>query len=235
MRTKENLRGIKSWSEDDRPREKMMQKGVSALSNAELLAILIATGTQEHTALDLAKLLLANNGDSFGRLAHLSVAELASQVKGIGSAKSVTIAAALEIGRRRAAETPLELQPIQSSAQAAAVFSPMLMDLPHEEFWVLLLSRANKPLAKYRVGMGGVHATPVDVRIILKHAVVHLAAGMVLCHNHPSGTKKPSSADIQLTQQIIKAATALQVNVLDHIIITPDGYFSFSDEQILNR
>ncbi len=235
MSTKESVRGIKSWSEDDRPREKMMHKGVDVLSNAELLAILIATGTQEHTALDLAKLLLASNGDSFGRLAHLSVAELASQVKGVGKAKAVTIAAALEIGRRRSAETTEASQPIQSSAQVAAIFGPMLMDLPHEEFWILLLSRANKPIAKYRVGMGGVHATPVDVRIILKHAVVHLATGIVLCHNHPSGTRQPSRADIQLTQQIIKAATSLQVNVLDHIIIAADGYMSFSDEQILNR
>ena len=234
MQNQENeYRGIKSWSYDERPREKMLQKGASSLSNAELLAILIAKGTQKQTAIDLARLLLAKSQNSLLQLGKFSPLELSSLTKGIGMAKAVTIAAALEIGRRRSDELPSQQIVFSSSEQVASVFRPMLADLPHEEFWILLLSRTNKAIAKYRVAVGGVHQTTVDVRLVLKHALLHLASAVVLCHNHPSGSRMPSLADKNLTKQIIEAARWMEIKILDHIIIAGDSYYSFSDENTL--
>lgn len=226
---------IKSWSIDDRPREKMMQKGVEALSNAELLAILIATGTKNSSALDLAKNLLKTCNNQLMSLGKLSPKQLTLPVKGIGMAKAVTIAAALELGKRRANELPQTEDSVRSSAQVASIFRPLLADLQHEEFWILLLSRANKPLLKYKVGLGGVHQTPVDCRLILKQAIVYMASGIVLCHNHPSGNRFPSEADIRLTRTIVEGARLLDLKVLDHIIIAGSDYYSFSDENTLDR
>jgi DNA repair protein RadC len=226
---------IKSWSADDRPREKMMQKGASALSNAELLAILIATGTRKYSAVDLAKQLLKSCNNQLNQLGKLSPQELSLPVKGIGMAKAVTVAAALELGKRRLNESPVEDDSIRSSAQVAAIFRPLLADLQYEEFWILLLSRSNKPLLKYKVGLGGVHQTPVDCRLILKQAVVYMASGIVLCHNHPSGNRFPSEADIRLTRTILEGARLLDIKVLDHIIIAGSDFYSFSDENTLDR
>lgn len=231
----ENLmRGIRSWSADDRPREKMMQNGAQALSNAELLAILIATGTKNESAVDLAKKLMQLCNHRLIDLAKKDVKELSVLVKGVGPAKAVTIVAALELGKRHACEQPVDSVTIRSSAQAAATFKPLLIDLTHEEFWVLLLNRANKPITKFRVGLGGVHQTPVDCRIIFKQAVLHLATSMVLCHNHPSGNCFPSQADKMLTRTIVDAAQLLDIKVLDHIIIAGKNYYSFSDENTLD-
>lgn len=227
-------RGIRSWSADDRPREKMLSKGSQTLSNAELLAILIATGTPKATALDLAKQLLQQCNNQLITLGRKDVKELATMVSGIGSAKAITIAAALELGRRYSNEQPVEQESIRSSAQAAAVFSPLLSAISHEEFWVLLLNRTNKPITKFKVGLGGVHQTPVDCRLILKQAVLHLASAMVLCHNHPSGNCVPSQADKLLTRTIIDAARLLEIKVVDHIIIAGNNYYSFSDENTLD-
>ena len=234
MYEEKSIGSIKFWSVDDRPREKMMQKGTEALSNAELLAILIATGTKHESALDLAKMLLKHCGNQLTALGKLSPKELSMPIKGIGMAKAVTIAAALELGRRRNNESPVQVDSIQSSAQVAALFAPLLSDLQHEEFWVLLLSRSNKPLAKFKVGMGGVHQTSVDCRIILKQAVLHLASGIVLCHNHPSGNLFPSQADKKLTRTIMDGAKMLDIRVLDHIIIAGSLYYSFLDENTLD-
>lgn len=234
MSHQENIHvGIKSWSADARPREKMMQKGALHLSNAELLSILIATGTKQCTALDLANQLLSMCNNSLLQLGKLSPIELSTLVKGIGDAKAVAIAAALEIGRRRSNELPRHDDAILSSAHVAALFRPLLIDLPHEEFWILLLSRSNKPMAKYRIAVGGVHQTLVDTRLVLKHALVHLASGIVLCHNHPSGNLQPSKEDKMLTRTIIEAAQLMHIKVLDHIIIAGDDYYSFSDENTL--
>lgn len=233
MNEEKTIGSIKSWSVDDRPREKMMQHGAACLSNAELLAILIATGTKTESAVDLAKKLLKECNNELSVLGKLTPKELSRPVKGIGMVKSVTIAAALELGRRRYNEHPAETASIQSSEQVAALFAPLLSDLQHEEFWVLLLSRSNKPLAKFKVGMGGVHQTPVDCRLILKQAVLHLASGMVLCHNHPSGNLSPSLADKKLTRTIIESAKMLDIKVLDHIIIAGSSYYSFLDQNTL--
>ncbi len=228
-------RGIRSWSADDRPREKMIHKGAASLSNAELLAILIATGTSKDSALDLAKKLLQLCNNRLADLGRKDVKELATLVTGIGPAKSVTIAAALELGRRHGSEQTVQEESIRSSEQAAAIFRPLLADITHEEFWVLLLNRANRPITKFRVGLGGVHQTPVDCRMILKQAVLHLASSMVLCHNHPSGTCSPSHADRLLTRTIIEAAQQLEIKVLDHIIIAGNRYYSFSDQNTLEE
>lgn len=227
--------GIKSWSIDDRPREKMLHKGVETLSNAELLAILIATGTKNESAVHLAQRLLRHSGNQLTQLGKLSPKELSLPVKGIGMAKAVTIAAAMELGRRRFNELPVEQESVRSSSQVAAIFRPLLADLHHEEFWILLLNRANKPLLKCKVGLGGVHQTPVDCRVILKQAVLHMASGIVLCHNHPSGNRFPSEADKRLTQSIVEGASLLEIKVLDHIIIAGSNYYSFSDENTLDR
>lgn len=234
MNEENAMRGIRYWSADDRPREKMLSKGSQALSVAELLAILIATGTRNATALDLSKRLLQLCDNRLMTLGRKDVKELSAMVSGIGSAKAITIAAALELGRRYSNEQPAEQESIRSSAQAAAVFSPMLSAITHEEFWVLLLNRSNKPITKFKVGLGGVHQTPVDCRLILKQAVLHLASAMVLCHNHPSGNCVPSSADKSLTRTIIDAARLLEIKVIDHIIIAGNNYYSFSDENTLD-
>ncbi|MBQ1176628.1 MAG: DNA repair protein RadC [Paludibacteraceae bacterium] len=233
MNVENTLRGIRSWSEDDRPREKMLHKGAGSLSNAELLAILLATGTKHYTAVDLAKQLLQLCDNQLTVLGKKDIKELSAMVSGVGTAKAIAIAAALELGKRHACEQPAEVA-IKSSAQAAAMFKPMLVDLTHEEFWVLLLNRTNKPITKFRVGLGGVHQTPVDCRMILKQAVVHLASGIVLCHNHPSGSCFPSQVDKMLTRNIVESAKLLDIKVLDHIIIAGNNYYSFSDENTLD-
>lgn len=224
---------IKQWAEDDRPREKMLNKGVGALSNAELLAILIGSGTQTETAVDLAKRLLQKYSNDLFELGKLSPNELAKQVKGIGKAKSVAISAALELGKRRRLLLPKQLESIKSSTSVAEEFYPIMSDLTHEEFWVLLLNKANKQIGKYKISSGGISSTIVDSRIILKYAIENLASNVVLVHNHPSGSLSPSRDDIELTKKIIIGCKALDIIVLDHIIIGQNKYYSFSDEGLL--
>ncbi|MBX7205457.1 MAG: DNA repair protein RadC [Bacteroidia bacterium] len=223
---------IKNWAEDDRPREKLLLKGKHALSNAELLAILISTGTKEASAVELGKRILKLAGDNLNELGRLGVKDL-TKVKGIGKAKAITIAAALELGARRRVEEVMEKAIIRSSRNAFDIMHPLLADLKKEEFWILLLNRANKVIHKFRVSEGGVAGTVADPKIIFKTALDHLASGVILCHNHPSGNNKPSQSDIDLTKKMKEAGKLLEIAVLDHIIIAENNYYSFADEGIM--
>jgi DNA repair protein RadC len=223
---------ITEWAPSDRPREKLIEKGAAALSDAELLAILIASGTKEKSAVDLGRELLSLAGNNLNTLGRLDLSELKS-LHGMGIAKAVTIAAALELGRRRKlAESPENGQ-IKSSADVFNIFHPLLSDLSHEEFWILFLNRSNKPINRMKVSQGGISGTVTDVRIIMKKAVEHLASGLIVCHNHPSGNNNPSESDIQITQKIREAGSLLDVQLLDHIIIAGTAYYSFADNGLL--
>lgn len=224
---------ITQWAEDDRPREKMLTKGIHALSDAELLAILIATGTREASAVDLGKNILHLTHHNLTQLGKLSIKEL-QKVKGIGQAKAITIAAALELGRRRKAEEAKQtFTQISSPAQAFVYFEPLVSDLPIEEFWVAYLNRANKVLAVKRISEGGVSGTIADPRVIFKHAIELLASTLLLCHNHPSGNLQPSESDKQLTKKLVAAGKLLDIHVVDHLIVADNKYFSFADEGLL--
>lgn len=220
--------GIKAWAEDDRPREKFLLKGKQSLSNAELLAILIATGTKNESAVDLARKILQLTSENINELAKLTINDL-KKVKGIGEAKAITIAAALELGRRRKDEEAKQIEIIKNSREAFNYFEPLLADLPHEEFWILLLARNRKVIARKKISEGGVSGTVVDTKIIFKHAIEHLASYIVLCHNHPSGNLQPSAADVQITKNLKNAGKVLDIDVVDHIIIGNDKYYSFAD------
>lgn len=220
--------GIKAWAEDDRPREKFLLKGKQSLSNAELLAILIATGTRNESAVDLARKILLLTSDNLNELGKLTVNDL-KKVKGIGQAKALTIAAALELGRRRKEEDAKEVKIITSSKDAFNYFDPLLSDLPHEEFWILLLARNRKVLTRIKISEGGIAGTVVDTKIIMKHALENLASYIVLCHNHPSGNLNPSDADLSITKKLVQAAKTLDIDVVDHIIVANNKYYSFSD------
>lgn len=223
---------IKSWAEEDRPREKLLEKGRHILSDAELIAILIGSGNRNESAVDLSKrILLANNNNLF-QLGKLSVHDL-TKFEGIGEAKALSIIAALELGRRRKESDPEKRIKIGSSADAATAVKEMFLDLPHEEFWILMLNRANEIIRKEMISRGGVSGTVVDPRIIFKSAVQHLACAIILCHNHPSGNLKPSEADIRLTRKIKESGALLEIPVLDHLIITDKGHFSFADEGMM--
>ncbi len=223
---------IKNLAEDDRPREKLLAKGKQALSDAELLAILIASGSRNETAVQLSQRILSSNKNNIHELAKLSINDL-KKFKGIGEAKAITIIAALELGRRRKdLETPQQ-ETVKTSKDAYAHIAPKLSDLPHEEFWILLLNRSNKIIKTELVGRGGVSGTVADVRLILKSAVEHLASAIVLAHNHPSGNLQPSKEDINLTQKVKQAAALFDINVIDHIIVGDANYYSFADENIL--
>lgn len=224
--------GIKGWKEDDRPREKCLTHGIGALSDAELLAVMLGSGTKSRSAVELGRDILSSAKNRFSDLGRMGYKDLC-RINGVGPAKAVTILAALEIGRRRRLEDQTSDKQVVSSHIAAEIFIPMLSDLPHEEFWVMLLNHANRCITKVRVSSGGVHQTVVDPKIIFKEALQHLASGIVLCHNHPSGSLTPSKQDIELTHQVIKGAHSLAIRVLDHIIVGGEGYFSFSDSNML--
>lgn len=226
------LATIKSWAEDDRPREKLVAKGSVSLTDAELLAILIASGSRNESAVDLCKRILASVGNNLSELSKLSINDL-MKFKGIGDAKAISIVAALELGKRRRLAEATQREAITCSRDAYDILLPLFEDLKHEEFWVLLLNRANKVVRKEKISTGGVAGTIVDNKIILKLALEALASGMVLAHNHPSGNLKPSQADINLTKQIKQAAQLLEVNLVDHLIVTDHGYYSFADEGML--
>lgn len=223
---------IKQWAKDDRPREKLRSKGPAALSNSELLAILIATGSGKKSALDLAQDALRLGKDNLNELGKVSIAEL-MKIKGIGEAKAITIAAAMELGRRRQAMASLEKPVVSSSADVATFLQTSLRDYKHEVFAVIFLNRANKINDFKIVSEGGITGTVADPRIILRTALEKEAVSLILCHNHPSGSLKPSRADEELTQKIKEAAKYFDIKVLDHLIVSDDGYYSFADEGIL--
>ena len=221
---------ITDWAEDDRPREKLMLKGKSALSDAELIAILIGSGSRNESAVDLSKRILVSAG-GINSLAKLSVSQL-MKFKGIGEAKAITIIAALELGRRRKAEESPELKKITSSKAVFEIMQPEIGELQHEEFWVLFLNNSNAVISKSQLSKGGITGTSVDIRLIFKLALENSATGLILCHNHPSGNLKPSDADKKITRKICDAGDNLDVKVLDHLIITESKYYSFVDEGI---
>lgn len=223
---------IKEWAVEDRPREKMLVKGVRSLSEAELIAILIGSGNPEESAVEVSRRILASVNNNLNELGKKTIADL-KKFKGIGEVKAITIMAALELGRRRKESEPEERPKITTSGDAATIFKPLLSDLPHEEFWVLLLNRNNLVIDKFMVSQGGLAGTIIDVRIILKTALEKLACSMILCHNHPSGNLQPSEADKEITRKIREAGKQMDIPVLDHLIIGNDAYFSFSDEGLM--
>ena len=223
---------IKHWAKDDRPREKLLMKGAESLSDSELLAILIVNGTRSKTAIDLAKEILILGKNNLPELGKLSVKEL-MKIKGIGEAKAITIVAALEIGRRRQAMNYREKAVMTSSSDVANYLQSLLKDYRHEVFAVLFLNRANKINHFQIVSEGGITGTVADPRIILKKALEEDAVSIILCHNHPSGSLKPSGADQELTKKIKEAAKFFDIKVLDHLIVSDAGYYSFADEGIL--
>lgn len=223
---------IKAWAEDDRPREKLLLKGKAALSDAELLAILIGSGSKNESAVDLSKRILTDVDNNLNKLGKLSVSGLL-KFKGIGPAKAVTIVTALELGRRRRLEQALELTQITNSKAVFDVMQPIIGELHAEEFWIIYLNNSNKIIYKEQLSKGGLTATLVDVRLVFKKALELFATAVILCHNHPSGKLQPSAADKAITNKLIKAGETLDIKVLDHIIITENAYFSFADESLI--
>ncbi len=220
---------INKWSKDDRPREKLLTKGVAALSDAELLAILIGSGSKEENAVELAKKVMLQSGNNLNQLGKLTVTDLKKN-KGMGVAKAVSIIAAMELGRRRISGAITEKKQITSSKDLFLLFHPMLSDLPHEEFWILFLSRSNRIKDLQRLSSGGISDTSVDVRLIMKMAVEQLASGIVVCHNHPSGNPAPGDQDVLITKKIKEGGALLDIALLDHVIIADNKYYSFADE-----
>lgn len=223
---------IKSWALEDRPREKLLNHGIQSLSDTELLAILLGSGTKNVSAVELARQILVSAGNNLHQLGKLSVVEL-KQNKGIGQTKALMLLSALEIGRRRNQTETIQKAKITSSKDVFNLFHPILGDLPHEEFWILILNRSNHVIDKVRISQGGISGTVIDARLILKNALEKFASGLILCHNHPSGNTEPSEPDKKITQKIQNAANFMEINVLDHIIIADKHFFSFADEGIL--
>ena len=219
---------INRWAEEDRPREKMMSKGAQALTNAELLAILIGSGSGDDSAVSLMQKVLASYGDSLDRVGRLSVEELC-HFKGIGPAKAITILAACELGRRRAVEQP-ERRQVRSAAQVYDYFYPLMRDLPVEEFHVLLLNQSAIVIDSVRIGVGGLTETAVDVRVILREALLKRATSIALCHNHPSGNPKPSAEDDKITRSLQEACKIMNIRLVDHIVFASGNYYSYFDE-----
>lgn len=220
---------INQWAEEDRPREKMMQHGAAALSNAELLAILIGSGNTEDSAVELMRKVLSDYRNSLSELGKTTIDELC-RYKGIGPAKAITILAASEIGRRRLEEEPLERKQIRCSKDIYEVFYPLMCDLPVEECWVLLLNQSSKIIDRICISRGELASTQVDVRCILREALLKRAVSMVLCHNHPSGNTSSSRDDDRLTEALRRAAEVMNIRLLDHLVITDGGYYSYCDE-----
>ncbi|SFC82648.1 RadC family protein [Algibacter pectinivorans] len=232
MQEKPSSFSIKNWSQDDQPREKLLYKGKAALSDAELVAILIGSGNRQESAVDLCKRILASTDNNLSALGKLSIKQL-TEFKGIGEAKAITIIAALELGRRRRGEEALEKKKITSSSSVFELMQPVIGELQHEEFWIIYLNNSNKVIRKNQLSKGGITGTLVDVRLVLKNALEVGAVGLILAHNHPSGGLKPSEADKQITNKLKTAAQSLDIKVLDHLIITEKAYFSFADESLL--
>lgn len=223
---------IKQWNEDDRPREKLLLKGKNSLSDAELIAILISSGNKEESAVSLSQRILASVANSLNELGKTTINDLL-KFKGIGEAKAITIAAAMELGRRRRAEEALVKMKITSSRSVFEHLQPILGELPHEEFWIVYLNNNNVVLQTSQISKGGLTATLVDVRLVFKKALQISAVSIILAHNHPSGTLKPSEPDKTLTKKLKTAGESLDIKVLDHIIVTENTYFSFADENMM--
>jgi DNA repair protein RadC len=223
---------IKDWAVEDRPREKMLHHGIGSLSDTELIAILLRSGNPEETAVELAQRILNMAQNNLNELGKFTIHQL-TQVKGVGEAKAITLLAALELGRRRKSVEAINRERITSSRNVMEIFQPLLADLPHEEFWVLLLSRANKVLDRVRVSQGGVTGTVTDVKIIIRTAVEKLASAIIVVHNHPSGNPKPSNKDIAITEKLKQAVDFFDITLLDHLIITDSKCYSFADEGAL--
>jgi DNA repair protein RadC len=222
---------IKSWAEEDRPREKLLEKGRHVLTEAELIAILIGSGNREETAVELSKRILVSVGNNLNELGKLTVSEL-SRFKGIGEAKAISIIAALELGRRRKETEITKREKITSSKDVFELMRPLMIDLPHEEFWLLMLNRANVVIKKEIISRGGVAGTVVDNRIIFKTALENYASSIIVCHNHPSGNLKPSDADLSITKKIKEVGKIMEIQLLDHLIITENGFYSFVDQGV---
>jgi DNA repair protein RadC len=223
---------IKAWAEEDRPREKLSTQGRRALTDAELIAILIGSGSRTETAVELSKRILHHYDNDLNRLAKASIQEL-SNFRGIGEAKAISIIAALEIGRRRDDTEIKAVESILSSKDAYNLMRRHLVDLNHEEFWIILLGRASKVLGKELISKGGLSGTVADPKVIFHIALQHQASGIILIHNHPSGNLKPSQLDISLTKRLSEAGRMLDIQILDHLIIDDTGYYSFGDESLL--
>ena len=227
-----NKLNINQWAEEDRPREKMMLKGASALSDAELLAMLIGSGNQEESAVALMQRVLQACHNDLSALSKWELRDF-KQFKGLGEAKSISILAALELGRRRSDAKGLERTNIRSSADIFEIFHPLMRDLPTEEFWILLLNQANKVIDKVCISKGGIDQTAVDVRLILREALLQRATQIILIHNHPSGNIRPSKEDRNLTQAVKKSAEAMNIRLTDHVIVADGAFFSFNDEGLM--
>lgn len=229
----EQRMNLKAWAEGDKPREKLIQKGLAALSDAELLAILLRTGTRNETVVELARRILSTVSNNLDELGKLTVNDLQKGFKGIGQTKAITLIAALELGRRRKLTQTLERQQISESRDIFNYFEPILSDLPHEEFWILLLNRSNKIIHSVCISKGGVASTVVDIKLIMRSALEHLASGIALCHNHPSGNKTSSEGDRTITRNVKEACKLMDIQLIDHLIIAGKTYYSFADEGVL--
>lgn len=227
-----NRMNIKDWAIEDRPREKLLYRGIGSLSDAELIAILIGSGNNEETAVELSRRIMENVKNNLNELGKLNVNDLKS-FKGIGDAKAVSIIAAMELGRRRNHSSALEMNKIAGSSDVAGFLRPMIGDLPHEEFWALFLNRQNKVIDTRRLSQGGLTGTVIDVRLVLKMAIEKHATSLIFAHNHPSGNLEASDADRKITRQLKEAGAIMDIPLLDHLIITQGGYFSFADEGLL--
>ena len=221
---------IKEWAEEDRPREKMLLKGIASLSDAELLAILIGSGNNSETAVQLSQRILSSVDNNLNALGKLSIKELTTKFKGMGTVKAILINAALELGKRRNAHNPIQRPYIRTSKEVYELLHPILCDLPHEELWIVLTNRSSKVIEKLKISQGGTSETSADLRIILKAAINALAAGIIVCHNHPSGNIRPSHQDDLLTQRLKSAAQLIEINLLDHIVLCDGNYYSYADE-----
>ncbi|MCR4965496.1 MAG: DNA repair protein RadC [Bacteroidales bacterium] len=223
---------LADWSDQDKPREKFVQQGPSVLSDAELIAILLRTGNATENAVELSKRILATCHNSLNTLANVTLEDL-RKIHGIGQVKAVTLMAAFELGRRIRAEAVEQSRVVKNSADMMELIQPKIAHLKHEEFWIILLNQAANILKMVQIGKGGLTSTTVDVRLIMQEALVQKATGIILCHNHPSGSVRPSNLDKSLTNQVKEAAALLNIRVMDHIIVSGNAYFSFADEGIL--
>lgn len=229
---KSSVLGIKSWAEEDRPREKLLLKGKQNLTDAELLAIVLGSGSRNETAVGLAQRMMGSVENNLEKLSRLTLKELMT-FKGVGEAKAITLAAVMELGRRRQLTDVKEKPQLRSSKDAYNTIGPALIDLTHEEFWILLLNRANRIISKEQISKGGTAGTVVDAKIVFRIALEKQASSMILCHNHPSGNLRASQADLALTKKLVEAGKQLDIMVLDHLIVTQSGYLSFADEGMM--
>lgn len=221
---------IREWAVEDRPREKMINNGAEALSNAELLAILLGSGSQQESALDLAKRILSHAGNNLNELGKIDISTLCKQFHGVGPVKAVTISAALELGKRRRSSEVVKRLQISNSRDIYELFHSRLIDLQHEECWLLLMNNQHRIIDTQRISHGGVSETTVDPKIVLKQALEKLASAIVLCHNHPSGNPYPSSCDDKITNKLKMACQNMDIQLTDHIIFSESGYYSYADE-----